>query len=64
MRKCSLLRPAVLIAASGCLLCHPILHAQDDGGFTPTDGGRGRRARKHLRTKPSHASFTLTLHTE
>ena len=64
MRKCSLLRPAALIAAGLCLLCHPILHAQDDGGFTPTDGGGGGVLESIYVPNFPHAPFTLMLHTE
>ncbi len=64
MRKYPLLRPAVLIAASLCLTCHPILHAQGDGGFTPTDGGGGGVLESIYVPNFPHAPFTLTLRTE
>ena len=64
MRKCPLLRPAGLVAASVWLFCHPDLHAQGDGGFTPSDGGGGGVLESIYVPNLPHAPFTFTLRTE
>ena len=64
MRKRRLLLCPALIAASLCLLCHPALHAQGDGGFTPTDGGGGGVLESIYVPNLPHAPFTFILHTE
>ena len=61
MRKCLL---AALSAISLSLVCHPVLHAQADGGFTPTDGGGGGVLESIYVPNLPHAPFTFTLRTE
>ncbi len=61
---CRLLRSVSLIAAGLCLLCPPDLHAQGDGGYTPSDGGGGGVLESIYVPNLPHAPFTLTLHTE
>ncbi len=64
MRNRLLLRRFALITATLCITWHLALHAQGDGGFTPTDGGgRGVLESIYVPNLPN-APFTLTLHTE
>ncbi len=64
MRHVSLRLLVVLVAASLCLARHPDLHAQADGGYTPSDGGGGGVLESIYVPNFPHAPFTLTLHTE
>lgn len=64
MRKPLVARVFVCLAASLCLVCGLTLHAQDDGGFTPTDGGGGGVLESIYVPNLPHAPFSLTLHTE
>lgn len=64
MRTRVLFPLSALIAASLCLPCAPALRAQDDGGFTPTDGGGGGVLESIYVPNFPNAPFTLTLHTE
>ncbi len=54
----------VLITASLCIGYMPTLHAQEDGGFTATDGGGGGVLESIYVPNFPNAPFTLTLHTE
>ena len=64
MRTRVLFRRSALIAASLGLLFAPALRGQDDGGFTPTDGGGGGVLQSIYVPNLPNAPFTLTLHTE
>ena len=46
------------------LLLTPVAHAQDDGGFTPTDGGGTGVLESIYDPNLPTAPFSLTLHTE
>lgn len=64
MRILRALRRFSFITASLCLTCFQVMRAQDDGGFSPTDGGgQGVLESIYVPNLPN-APFTLTLHTE
>ena len=64
MRQYPFLRSRALVIVSLCFFCRPVLRAQGDGGFTPTDGGGGGVLESIYVPNLPHAPFTLSLHTE
>ncbi len=64
MRKRLVVRFFTFVTASVCISCAPVLGAQDDGGYTSTDGGGGGVLQSIYVPNLPHAPFSLTLHTE